>query len=141
MEKIAQDFKLSLYATDETALKIKREIERRNQQRQKDQQKAENLNRLQIQLYIYVTDKIKKLEVELKNYEPHNRQNLGGYIYTGLPEKYIHTLKRLDQLNEYADILGEFQRCNNEGPFLTKEELHEEMIQLIRKIYKGEITI
>lgn len=142
MLKIAEDFELSLYPTDTDSLRIKQEIDRRNRQREKDKRKAENLTKLQIQLYIYVTDKIKHLEVELKNFAPHNPQNLGGYFYTELPEKYTHTLAELEKYNNYADILGEFQRpITSEERLLNKEELHEEMIKFVRKIYKGEMTL
>lgn len=142
MKKIAEDFNLNIEPNDKDSDRLREELERRAKQREKDRLKAENLVRIQTQLYIYVVNKIRSLEVEIERTEPYVKGNYENYSRTLDCDKHLHSIAELRKYNEYADILGEFPRCDElDSHILTKEELHNEMLALVKQIYKGTVKI
>ena len=142
MKKITAEFNLNIEPNDKDADRLLEELERRAKQREKDRLKAENLARIQTQLYIYVVNKIRSLEVEIERTEPYVKGNYENYSRTLDCDKHLHSIAELRKYNEYADILGEFPRCDEiDNHILSKEELHNEMLALVKQIYKGTVKI
>lgn len=138
MIKIATDFKLALEVNDKDAERIKKEAERRDAQRKKDQQKAEQISKIQTKLYNYVIKQIRKFE-ELKiRYKPTDLSD------NDRCEKYILAESKLHKYNLYADILSEqhSEMADNYFEFaLSKDELHNRAIKFIKLVYEGAIII
>lgn len=136
IKKIAADFNIRSEVNSEDDLKLKKEIERRIQQRERARARDKAIKDLQNKLYIYVIDKIKECESTLELYKPYNKNNLGKYMFTKDCEEYLKACAKLEKYNEYADILGEVPDY-----ILDKQELYQRMYNFVNKVYKGELKI
>lgn len=143
MKKIAYDFNLNTEANSKDELRLRAEAERRDKQRKKDQEYEAKMRKLETNLYIYIIDKIKEFEKELKENSPSNEGSKEQYRLSDKPIRYLHAKKKLEEYNHYADILCEIPTPEY-NPFetgMTKEELHSRLVNFLNKVYKGEIVI
>lgn len=138
MIKIALDFNLATEVNDKESERIMKEAERRNQQRRKDQEKAERLNRIQNRLYMFVVNKIKEWE-KIKNESfPEDLTQINKC------EKHIEALSMLQKYNLYADILSEQHSNDADNYFciaISKDELHSRAIKFIKLVNEGAIIL
>jgi DNA primase len=138
MIKIATDFRLALEVNDKDAERIKKEAERREEQRKKDKARAESLEKIQTKLYSYVIKQIRKLENIKEKSKPETLDQLEKC------EEYMSAEYNLSKYNVFADILAEQPSDIADNYFclaITKDELHNRAIKFIKLVYEGAIIL
>lgn len=104
IKKILTDFNIA--CEDGNNDKIRKELERQAQQREKDKKIALAIKKLEMVVFDTLIEQRDKCEDILKKNKPHNSSRLESYQEFGYAERFIKAEKQLEVINAYLDIIS-----------------------------------
>lgn len=145
--KIAEDFNLAVEQDVNVSVRMRIEAQRKLLQREKDKRYAEFIERMKDNLFVRLLETRDLLELIISKT---NLETLQVEDTERRMELYAHTKKckdnmwcrfKLDEVNNYIDILCEMPLEDDFVTYNDKDILHERAIKLVKDVLANKISI